>query len=1369
MSAQGPVTDAYAESLASYERLFRMHVGDINASTDYDWLNSSEPNENPTLDYDGDTHLGITIRKQLPSQRWRHFWVLYPEVNTDVQILGNLSAHVWAASRDNESGSRMMVEFSDMNPVDWDNPSGWTPIGSASVSLLGPVFSSFKPYDLVISGVDYVLPRGHHLVLTIMRDDSLNDGLLVLYDDDYFDSYILMETPDFVSVDELVTADSEGVERTTFSDSEDVAVSANISNPYGAYEILGAEIQASYTENETVILAFTAMQLVGEDVSTENSWKLFDYVLQSLPESGITITVRALDPDGAPSWLTAQISIVAVDHFDVVAPAIVTVLEPFDMTVFALDEFDDVITEWVGTVSFEAYLEDGVTPAIGTLGIASTMLEPADAGEKTVSGQTLDYAEETILIRASSGSHFGWTSQIDVRGGPVVTVDISYEGRLEVAAGSSTTISVIGTDANGFVNSTWTPNWTLTGDLGTLSCDGLNVTFDAASSGSGFLNCTEDVTSASDSLEVIVNPSLLSTIVISPDGTLTIREGEEAVITAIGYDAYGNEVGIGGAMWSTNTSGTISGTGNTATYRAGFIPEVGVIEVSVGPVRALLEVVVTNALDGPWLTTIPMQVSTEDSDWTLVLSTYWHHVNGTSGLRWHAEGVNNSLYLVLHDTVSEAYVKFLTQPDKFGTDEFRLWVRDENGFSTYQDIIVNIQAVNDRPRFINEPPTELYVKFDTPYSFEYSYYIKDVDTDKADLRMFSSLPSNVYFDRLIGTFIFPEQDGKNSYFEMVAITVTDSPEGSTVDSTNSDNINIVVRVTDDSPPSLNGSLPDIVLYEGQMDVFAFDLDDYFYDIDNEYLVYTYGFENIDIYIDSDTHEVYISAPTEWSGTTEGTFTAIDPLGALKMDTLHVTVIAVNDPPCFESPGTVHVRYDYPHYLDASMYVSDPDHALEELTIVFNTPNVTYSGGDFVLLFPPSPSGAPFSEPYVVDVSGNVSDPSGACASIMFEVVVSDNYPPQVTTPSPYYDFVTFLEDGYLNNSMRLDVLFSDFDSPEGTLSYSVSGNENVVVMIYDSSVVNFTAAENWSGMESIEFRAVDAQGAWCSWRMTVIVIAVNDAPVAYRIPDYFLESGEGGAHFDISGYFFDSETPFSGLVIHAMPDPEVIVVGNYLYVDFPKGASRMTITLVAEDPDGAESNSVTFTVHLVEDWADKIGWPWTFLVTLMGAGIGGYFLARRIPRPFELEELFLIHNDGRLMSHVTREEGTGIDKDVVSAMFTAVQEFVRDSFQAGELGLKKLEIGDRNVMIEKGKYVYLALIYSGWPPQSVFQSLSMMLSDVEERYRGKIEHWNGTKKALPGVDEMLQKYMAREYEPGAWQPGEGILEDEWVDIISKEN
>ena len=1361
------IGESMADSLPSHERVFRLHEGEnVTTSSDYDWLNSTGPSELSTMDYDGDGLWGITIRKNLPSQRWRHFWVLYPEVNSEVTIQGDLSAHIWAASRDNESSSLITVDFADMDPVNWYDPDEWVSIASVTVPMVGPIYSSFKAYDLVASGVDYLLPAGHHLVITISRGDPVNDGLLVLYDNYLFDSYVSFDTPDFINIDEVEVVDVHGIPRAAFSDSEPVTVTANVSNPYGVYEIVGASILVSYVSNGTLVLDETAMVWCMDDPSPLPSWSSFEYDIPSLPNGTLRVLVLASDPQGTPTWLSTTVLVVGVDHFEVTVPEGVTVLEPFDMTVSAVTSSGAVIPEWTGEVFLEAYLPDMSALAYGTLGTDNATISGSDMGTVALSGQVYDHAEDTIVIRAYSGTHEGWSSLVVVYSGPVVGVEIEYSGSDELSAGATVTLTASGVDAYGNANTTWTPNWTLSSAIGVLTPDGLEAVLETSSVGTAYVNCTNDLNGANDSVMFTVSPSLLNHIEMSPSGTLTIREGVSQALSATGYDLYGNEVDIGGAVWVTNTSGTLVGIGGSATYVAGFIPETGVIEVSVGGVSASLDVVVLNAEDGPWLSDIPVQAATEDSNWTLVLTSYWHHVNGTSGLRWYAEGVDTSLYTVLHDQASEAYVRFLTQPDKFGNDVFRLWVRDSNGFSTYQDISVNIQSVNDAPEFVHTPPTELYVKFDTAYSFDYSYYISDVDTPKTELRMSSSMTSSVYFDRLIGTFIFPEE--AEDYFEVVTLTVTDASEGSRLDSTNSDSLKVVVWVTDDTPPSLNQSLPDITMYEGEVkDVF--DLDDYFFDLDNDYLVYKYGFENLEVEIGQETHVVTISATLEWSGVTEGVFTAVDPVGALKSDTVIVTVIAVNDPPEFRNPGTVHVRYDTTYRLDAEMYVSDPDNSLSELSFSSNSTYITYDAGakDLLFSFPGSVGGGPFSEPYMVPVSITVTDPLGNSTVCNFEVLVSDNAPPVVSDPVPYYDFVSFLEDGYLNGTIVLDILF--YDPDDSDLYYSAVGNEKVYVSIYEDSVVNFTAATNWSGSEDIEFVAVDPHGGWCVWHLTVAVIPVNDPPHILPIPDFVVRGGPRNMHFDISQYIIDSESAYSDITITASPDPEVFVVGNYLYVEIPEGTSEITVTLSAEDSSGAESNEVTFKVVLEKTWAEIIGYPYSLPIVLMAAGIGGYFIARRLPRPYEVEDLFLIHNDGRLISHVTKDEDSVMDKDVVSAMFTAVQEFVRDSFQAGEVGLKKLEIGDRNVVIEKGDSVYLAMIYSGWPPKTVFDTLAMLLRDVEERYRGKLERWNGTKKVIKGVDEMLQEYTARRYLPGSWETEEEIDETDWVDILSKES
>jgi hypothetical protein len=1357
-----------ADSLPMWARTFHLHEGDTQDTGMYDWMNSSGP-YNPTYsDYDSDGLWGITIRKWNPSEHWRHSWILAPGVNSPVSILGDLSLYVFAKSRNNVSGTEITATFSDMGPGELGDPDAWDTIDIVTVPLEGPVYSDFKLYNITATGVDHTLPVGHSLAVTLQRGDSYNDYLQIMFDQTTFDSYLVLRTSTFIEVDSVWTETSAGVPKSLFSDTEDVVVRANVSNPFGSYDIYGAQVSLSYSDNGTPVLPPTMMMLTETDPLPNSSWALFTFTLPDLLGDTYVATVNGSDAQGAPSWLNFTFTMVSVDHFSVSAPGRITAGEEFEMTIEALDASDEVIPTWVGIVDIAAFKSDLVTPSTGHLSVTSVVFTELSGGQVTIPDQSYDFAEETIYVRAECYPHEGWGLPTIVASGPVSSLTIDPEGPLSLEAGDSRSFTVVAQDVLGNINTTWTPSWSLTGGIGTITGSGTSVMFDALMSGTGYVNCSDPSSGTSVSAAVTVAAGLLAWIDISPSGPIDLQEGEVVVFTASGYDELGNDVDLVGVVWSTDTSGQLIGLGTTATYKAGYIPELGVVEASSGGRNDQVSVVVSPPLGGPSLGTIPVQIQPEDSSWTLSLSTYWHHVNGSAVLSWFVEGVNTSLYVILHDTSEPENIKFLTQPNAYGADVFRLWVRDVDGFMTYQDVTVSIQSVNDRPRFVNSPPTELYVKFDTPYTFDFSYYVTDVDTPKNTLLMVSSAASNIFFDRLLGTFMFPVRDGVDSYFEIVQLTISDAVSESSITDANSDSLNLVVQVTDDTPPSLNESLPDITLSEGEMDVWAFDLDGYFYDLDDDFLVFTYGFHDIEISIDPETHDVFVSAPTEWSGTTEGIFTAVDPVGALKTDTVTVTVVAVNDAPTIAELGTLHVRYDSSLVFDVDAYIFDPDHTLGELTVTFDSPYVSYASGKMTLLFPGNLTGPSFVNPYTVQVSIEVGDPAGASTSSEFQVYVSDNYPPMVRSPLPFYDFVTFPEDEYLNNSIQLDVLFSDEDDTE--LDYFYSGNSNVSVEIYcPGGVVNLTSSTNWSGTETVKFMAFDASGAWASWQLTVIVTPVNDPPVIMQIPDFIVAGGPRNSQYDISQYFIDSETPFSELIIITEPSTNVAVVGNLLYVSLMNGVDRLTISIHAVDSDGAESNVVTFTVGVEKTFAEQILWPYSAPLFILVAAIGAIFVYRLIPKEFALEDLFLIHNDGRLISHSTNKESTNIDKDVVSAMFTAVQEFVKDSFQAGEVGLKKLEIGDSNVMIEKGGSVYIALVYSGRPPKEVFERLTMLLRDTEERFRGRIERWNGTKKALIGVDEMVQTFMDGKYQPGEWQAEEVMGEDEWVDILSKES
>jgi len=79
-----------------------------------------------------------------------------------------------------------------------------------------------------------------------------------------------------------------------------------------------------------------------------------------------------------------------------------------------------------------------------------------------------------------------------------------------------------------------------------------------------------------------------------------------------------------------------------------------------------------------------------------------------------------------------------------------------------------------------------------------------------------------------------------------------------------------------------------------------------------------------------------------------------------------------------------------------------------------------------------------------------------------------------------------------------------------------------------------------------------------------------------------------------------------------------------------------------------------------------------------------------------VDDVFLVHNDGRLILHETREYREDVDEDIFSGMLTVMQEFVKDSFKSRvSTSLSRLDFGDNKIVIERGFYIYLATVLTG--------------------------------------------------------------------------
>lgn len=117
---------------------------------------------------------------------------------------------------------------------------------------------------------------------------------------------------------------------------------------------------------------------------------------------------------------------------------------------------------------------------------------------------------------------------------------------------------------------------------------------------------------------------------------------------------------------------------------------------------------------------------------------------------------------------------------------------------------------------------------------------------------------------------------------------------------------------------------------------------------------------------------------------------------------------------------------------------------------------------------------------------------------------------------------------------------------------------------------------------------------------------------------------------------------------------------------------------------------------------------------------------------FRVEHLFLIHRKtGLLLAHVAREDATTRDPQLVSAMLSAIQDFVRDSFDESAGGgtsgrsIDSLRLGDLLLWCEEGPSAFLAAVIHGNPPAMVRTRLGETLATVHDQWRTALEAFDG--------------------------------------------
>jgi outer membrane protein OmpA-like peptidoglycan-associated protein len=152
-------------------------------------------------------------------------------------------------------------------------------------------------------------------------------------------------------------------------------------------------------------------------------------------------------------------------------------------------------------------------------------------------------------------------------------------------------------------------------------------------------------------------------------------------------------------------------------------------------------------------------------------------------------------------------------------------------------------------------------------------------------------------------------------------------------------------------------------------------------------------------------------------------------------------------------------------------------------------------------------------------------------------------------------------------------------------------------------------------------------------------------------------------------------------------------------------------------------------------------WKWRFEAWRSGKSFGEVALARSLN--YRVEQVFLIHREtGLLLGHVFSGDGVVQDADLVSGMFTAIQDFARDSFRPKKSeDLEVIEMGEYKVWLQHGPFALLAAVVSGQPPPELRQLFARELEAIHQEFGPALRSFSGDLASVAGVEPHLRQCL----------------------------
>ncbi|WP_111976606.1 OmpA family protein [Algibacillus agarilyticus] len=167
------------------------------------------------------------------------------------------------------------------------------------------------------------------------------------------------------------------------------------------------------------------------------------------------------------------------------------------------------------------------------------------------------------------------------------------------------------------------------------------------------------------------------------------------------------------------------------------------------------------------------------------------------------------------------------------------------------------------------------------------------------------------------------------------------------------------------------------------------------------------------------------------------------------------------------------------------------------------------------------------------------------------------------------------------------------------------------------------------------------------------------------------------------------------------------------------------------------------TNQLIENSFTWRGIKWRYQAWRQGINYAEYITRKTFS--FRVEQVLLIHAKTGLLLKSISVEKDAADADLVSAMLTAINDFVSDSFQqedsAEQQSLSVVKTNDFTLVVKPGPNAILVGAVTGTVPETLNQRFDLALEEVHQIYHKQLLTYEGDNEPFEACDPILRQCL----------------------------